>query len=95
MRGKTVTKAVSDVEEEVTVHIHVPKGSKLPLDLNGVEIGKEHSMTIRGPVRSVSQDEYGRSMGMKIDGIEHGGASDSLGDDLKKARAKRRAGGAD
>jgi hypothetical protein len=92
MRGK-VTEAPA-VKEEVTVHIHVPKESKIPFDMKGMEIGKAHSMTIRGPIRSLSKDEYGESMSMKIEGIdsESGGGS-SLGDAMKEAKRKRRFGG--
>ncbi len=90
MRKTPKVTTAADVDREVTVHINVPKGSKLPFKVDGLKVGGQHSMTLHGEVRSVNEDEYGKGMGMKVHGIDMADIKpSSLGDEFKKVKKGR------
>ena len=77
------------IDNSVSFNLHIPKESKLKVNLAGLDLEEDKTVSLTGTINSLSQDQYGKSFGMKVKSISIGGRKSSMGEEFKKLKRIR------
>lgn len=75
----------------VSFHLSIPKDSKMKVGIENLNVGDKKTVVIEGEITSISQDEYGKGFGMKVDSVSFSGGKGTIKEDFEKLEKERTA----
>ena len=79
---------------KVSIHLHIPKEHSMHknFSMKGLSVGKSHHLHLHGKINSISEDEYGKSLGLDVEHIGEkgeGSKGESVGEIIRGLHTKK------